>query len=40
MHANQKISLFNAHALGGQELKVSMAKEKEEHIATRSIAEP
>ena len=38
--ADKAISMFNAYSLSGHELKVSMAKAKEEHIATRPIVEP
>ncbi len=38
--ADKAISMFNAYSLSGHELKVSMAKAKEQHIATRPIMEP
>jgi RNA recognition motif-containing protein len=40
MDADKAISMFNAYSLGGQELKVSMAKAKEQHVATRPVVEP
>jgi RNA recognition motif-containing protein len=38
--AEKAISMFNAYELSGKELKVSLAKPKEQHIATRPILEP
>ena len=37
--ADKAISMFNAYSLGGHEIKVSMAKAKEEHIAARPVVE-
>jgi RNA recognition motif-containing protein len=38
--ADRAISMFNAHDFGGKELKVSMAKAKEQQITARPIVEP
>ena len=38
--AEKAISMFNGYELSGKELKVSMAKAKEQHIATRPVIEP
>ena len=38
--AEKAISMFNGYELGGKGLKVSMAKAKEQHIATRPTLEP
>ena len=38
--ADKAISMFNAYSLGDHDLKVSMAKAKEQHSATRPIVEP
>ena len=38
--ADKAISMFNAYSFGEHDLKVSMAKPKEETIATRPIVEP
>ena len=38
--ADAAISMFNAYALGGTNLKVSMAKVKEQRGATNLIVEP
>lgn len=35
--ADKAISMFNAYSVGDQDLKVSMAKEKEQHTAQRPI---
>ena len=38
--ADKAISMFNAYSFGDHDLKVSMAKAKEQHITTRPIVEP
>jgi nucleolin len=38
--AEKAISMFNGYELSGEELKVSMAKAKEQPNATRLIVEP
>jgi RNA recognition motif-containing protein len=38
--AEKAISMFNGFEFGGKELKVSMAKAKEQHPATRPVVEP
>ena len=38
--ADKAVSMFNAYSLDGHELKVSMAKAKEDRIATRPVVEP
>ena len=38
--AEKAISMLNGYDLGGRELKVSMAKAKEQQIATRPTLEP
>ncbi len=38
--AEEAISMFNGYELAGKELKVSMAKAKEQYIATRPTLEP
>lgn len=38
--ADKAISMFNAYSFGDHDLKVSMAKPKEQHIATRPMIEP
>lgn len=38
--AEKAISMFNGYELSGNELKVSIAKAKEQHIATRPTLEP
>lgn len=38
--ADKAISMFNASSLSDHQLKVSMAKAREEHIATRPMVEP
>ena len=38
--AEKAISMFNGYDLGGKELKVSVAKAKEQHTETRPIVEP
>ena len=38
--AEKAISMFNGFAFGGKELKVSVAKAKEQHGATRPTLEP
>jgi RNA recognition motif-containing protein len=38
--ANNAISMFNAYSFGDHDLKVSMAKPKEQTTATRPIVEP
>lgn len=38
--AEKAISMFNAYQLSGNELKVSMAKAKEQHVTPRPIVEP
>ena len=38
--AEKAISMFNGYGLGGKELKVSIAKAKEQHGATRPTLEP
>jgi RNA recognition motif-containing protein len=38
--ADKAISMFNSYSLGDHDLKVSMAKAKEQHTATRPIVEP
>lgn len=38
--ADKAISMFNAYELSGKELKVSMAKAKEQHSTTRPVIEP
>lgn len=38
--AEKAISMFNGYELGGKPLKVSMAKAKEQHAATRPVVEP
>ena len=38
--AEHAISMFNAYAFGGHELKVSMAKPKEQQSVTNPIVEP
>jgi hypothetical protein len=38
--ADQAISMFNGNSFGDHDLKVSMTKPKEQHIATRPMMEP
>ena len=38
--AEKAIGMFNGYELSGKELKVSVAKAKEQHTATRPILEP
>ena len=38
--AEKAISMFNGFEFGGKELKVSIAKAKEQHIAARPALEP
>ena len=38
--AEKAISMFNGYELSGKELKVSVARAKEQQIGTRSIVEP
>ena len=38
--ADKAISMFNAYELSGKELKVSMAKAKEQQVAARPTLEP
>jgi len=38
--ADKAISMFNAYSLGNQDLKVSMAKAKEQNSAARPMMEP
>jgi RNA recognition motif-containing protein len=38
--AEKAISMFNAYELSGKELKVSLAKPKEQHGVTRPTLEP
>jgi cold-inducible RNA-binding protein len=38
--ADKAISIFNGYELSGKELKVSVAKAKEQHVASRPIVEP
>jgi RNA recognition motif-containing protein len=38
--AEKAISMFNGYELGGKELKVSIAKAKEQPVATRPALEP
>jgi RNA recognition motif-containing protein len=38
--ADKAISMFNGYELGGKELKVSMAKAKEQQNTARPIVEP
>jgi len=38
--ADKAISMFNGYELGGKELKVSMAKPKEQQITAHPIVEP
>jgi cold-inducible RNA-binding protein len=38
--ADKAIGMFNAYELSGKELKVSMAKAKEQHVGARPTLEP
>jgi RNA recognition motif-containing protein len=38
--AEKAINMFNAYELSGKELKVSMAKAKDQHVGARPIIEP
>ena len=38
--ADKAISMFNAYSFGDRELKVSMAKAKQQSMATRPMMEP
>ena len=40
LEADKAITMFNAYSFGDHNLKVSMAKAKEQHIVTRPIVEP
>jgi hypothetical protein len=40
VEADKAISMFNAYDLSGKELKVSMAKAKEQQNTARPIVEP